>query len=46
MSDLGALLVEHGELEEAETWFRKAIAAGDSDAMNNLSELLNDRDRG
>ncbi|MFB8005079.1 hypothetical protein [Nocardia sp. NPDC056000] len=39
MVDLGRLLEDLGELDEAETWYRRAAATGDTDAVNNLEIL-------
>ena len=36
---LGELFTDKGELGEAETWYRRAAEAGDSDAMNHLGML-------
>jgi TPR repeat protein len=43
---LGLLLVERGQLAEAETWYRAAIAAGDVDAIVNMAHLLSYAGRG
>lgn len=41
MSSLGSLLASHGNAEQAEQWYRKAIAAGNTDAMRKLGNLGN-----
>ncbi len=45
MYNLGGLLREQGEAEEAEEWFGKAVAAGDTAAMVNLGVLLREQGR-
>lgn len=39
-NNLGVLLVERNDLEEAETWLYKAAGAGNSHAMLNLGIYL------
>ncbi|MEV0773798.1 tetratricopeptide repeat protein, partial [Nocardia salmonicida] len=43
ITNLGFLLEQRGDLDEAEAWFRTAIEAGDNDAMTNLGLLLERR---
>lgn len=43
MVSLGLLLRGRGDLAQAETWFRRAAKAGDSDAMVKLGALLEER---
>src|SRR4051794_21454177 len=43
MSNLGYLLEERGEVEEAEGWYRRGADAGDGKAMSNLGYLLEKR---
>lgn len=40
---LGLLAYERGDLEAAETWYRKAAGAQYADAMFNLGNLLRER---
>jgi TPR repeat protein len=40
MINLGILLAEAGQVEEAERWFRRAFATGDPTAMPYLRDLL------
>lgn len=42
-TNLGVLLYERGEADEAEAWLRRAAEAGNSDAQHNLDLLLTDR---
>ncbi|GLZ78192.1 hypothetical protein Afil01_29990 [Actinorhabdospora filicis] len=43
MYNLALLLTERGDLDEAETWYRRAADTGNTDAMNNLGLLLKQR---
>ncbi|MCU1645432.1 MAG: serine/threonine protein kinase [Nocardia sp.] len=43
MFGLGYHLHQHGDLAEAETWYRKAATTGHPTAMNNLGILLKER---
>ena len=43
MFNLGVILGERGELEEAEAFYREAAEAGDADAMVNLAVVLEQR---
>ncbi|MFB7720186.1 serine/threonine-protein kinase, partial [Nocardia sp. NPDC056100] len=43
MLNLGVLLQDRGDLAEAESWFRKAIDAGNTIAMDELGFLLKQR---
>ncbi|MFD4653806.1 tetratricopeptide repeat protein [Streptomyces sp. NPDC058441] len=40
MHNLGFLLEEQGDTEDARTWYTRAADAGETDAMNNLGLLL------
>jgi uncharacterized glyoxalase superfamily protein PhnB len=44
MTNLGALLVSRGQIEEAEDWYRRGADAGSPESMNNLGALVEGRD--
>ncbi|MGV9336620.1 tetratricopeptide repeat protein [Nocardia sp. NPDC003726] len=37
------MLKQRGDIDEAELWYRRAVEAGNRDAMNNLGVLLAER---
>ena len=39
------MLYLRGQLQEAEQWFRRAAEAGDTDAMNNIGVVLEQREQ-
>jgi len=43
MHSLGNLLRQRGELDQAETWYRRAIDGGSTEAMNDLGSMLEQR---
>ncbi|MFF1652240.1 hypothetical protein [Streptomyces sp. NPDC058255] len=44
MNNVGVLLYQHGETEQARAWYQRAADAGDHDAANLGALLLEQRD--